>query len=247
MALIQTSGIVSHITGSIAGTTFQRSASGLTARSKPIQRKSGSNVQNVRRVNLASLTNEWEKMTIEQRNLWSAQAVYANGTAKTNNQRNYSNTGRTQFIAVNSWLLLYGKVLIYSPTINTPPSPIQPYYTTNYESDNLGRTVGSLDTSSCILVTEVSLPMSEGTITNKTGYRIMQYTQANGTIQDWATAYLNTYGIDLSVGKRYWVRLRVVNFLEGTISAYSEQLIRLTPFTPVGVGSQIIGYSNIIA
>jgi hypothetical protein len=51
MAIIQLGALVSDIRWSIAGNTFQRSASGLTCRKKPIQRKSGSNSQQIRGVN----------------------------------------------------------------------------------------------------------------------------------------------------------------------------------------------------
>lgn len=246
MAIIQTSALVSHIRGSIAGNTFQNSASGLTVRKKPLPVGKGSNPQALQRNNIARLTFLWENATPEERQQWSSFAVYTNGVGKTNRQRTSANTGKTQFMAVNSWLLIYGKDPIMSPTITPPllqPVPCPPLYV---ESNNLGETTYNLDTSEEILVVQVSLPQSAGTNTNNTGFRTLVYGMVDGFTQDWEEAYFNTWGYNLTLGKRYWIQLIVVNFVTGAISPKGRQLVLYTEPEPTGIGTMIIGSTFIV-
>jgi len=107
MAIVQTGAVVTHIKGSVAGNTFQRSAAGLTIRSKPKPVGQGSNAQQSQRNIIAKLNWYWTNLTDANRQQWSSFAVYTNGVGKTNKQNLSANTGKTQFFAVNSWLLIY--------------------------------------------------------------------------------------------------------------------------------------------
>lgn len=246
MAIIITSGLISHIKGSVAGSTFQRSASGLTMRKKPVPVGRGTNAQNNQRNIVAQLNVAWNQLTDAQRLLWASFSNYTNGIGKTNRQNSSANTGKTQFVAVNSWLLLYNKSLLITPTLVPPESSILPYYNASYESDDLGKTVGVLDTTSQILVVQVSLPQSVGTVTNNTGFRTLVYSMVDGDVQNWEAEYEATYGIPLVVGKKYWVQTFVVNYLTGAISAKAKALILLTAPTPSGIGSMIIESTFIV-
>ncbi len=246
MAIVQTSGLITHIRGSIGGTTFQRSGAGLVARNKPAPVGQGSNFQQVQRNIISQLNVLWEQLTDAQRVNWSSFATYINGAGITNRRNSSSQTGKTQFIAVNSWLLLYGKNYLPSPTYVPALSPIIPFYNADFESDNLGKTVGSLNTSTQILVTQVSLAQSESTYTANTGFRTLVYSQANGTTQDWNAAYLAQFGVSLVVGKKYWVNLKVVDYVTGAISSDAKALIRyVSPFA-VGIGEMVVGSTFIV-
>jgi hypothetical protein len=247
MAIIITSGLISHIKGSVAGSTFQRSASGLTMRKKPIPVGRGTNAQSTQRNIVAQLNVAWNQLTDAQRLLWATFSNYTNGIGKTNRQNQSANTGKTQFVAVNAWLLLYGKTLLASPTLVPPEASIIPYYNASFQSDNLGKTVGALDTTSQILVVQVSLPQSVGTNTNNTGFRTLVYSMVDGTTQDWSAEYLATFGVPLTYGKKYWVQLLVVNFITGAISAKAKALITLTTPAATGIGAMIIDSTFIIA
>ena len=246
MALIQTGSIVTHIKGSVAGSTFQRSAAGLTMRKKPIPVGRGTNAQFNQRNIIAQLNTYWNVMSDAQRQLWSSFAVFTNGVGKTNKQNNSANTGKTQFFAVNSWLLLYGKAVVVTPSITIPEQqniPCPPYF---YKSDNLGKTSLSLDTSTQILVVQVSLPQSPSTNTANTGFRTLVYNMVDGDVQDWSAAYEATYGVPLTLGKKYWVQLQVVNFITGAISPKAKALILYTTTPSPGIGFMIIGSTFIV-
>ena len=241
MAIVQTSGIITHIKGSVAGSTFQRSAAGLTMRKKPIPVGRGTNAQFAQRNIIALLNYYWSNITDAQRQVWSSFAVYTNGVGKTNKQNASANTGKTQFFAVNSWLLQYGKDVLITPTIVTPEAqnvPCPPYFT---KSDNLGKTTLPLNTASQILVVQVSLPHSASTNTANTGFRTLVYDMVDGNIQDWSAAYYNTFGVNLTIGKKYWVQLMVVNFITGAISPKAKALILYTATPSLGIGGMIIG------
>jgi hypothetical protein len=246
MAIVTTSGLISHIKGSMAGSTFQRSAAGLTMRKKPIPVGQGTNAQQAQRNIISKLTFLWSNLTDAQRQQWSSFAIYTNGVGITNKRNASANTGKTQYFAVNSWLLIYGKTPLDVPIITPPLAqnvPCPPYFV---KSDDMGKTTLSLDTSQEILVTQVSLPQSPSTQTANTGFRTLVYPQVDGTTQDWSTAYLNQYGVPLTIGKRYWVQLQVVNFQTGAISPSAKALILYMPTPSLGIGGMIIGSTFIV-
>ncbi len=247
MAIIKTSGLINDIKGSINGTTFQRSAAGLTMRSKPSSVGRGSNAQlNVRNLN-AQLNYYWSNLTDSEREVWASFANFTNGIGKTNNAVNSANTGKTQFFAVNFWLLQYGKPVLVTPTFVTPEAsvtPCPPFYT---RSDSLQNYVGTIDTSKHILVTRVSLPQSLATNTANTGFRTLVYPQSNGSVQSWFGAYEEVFGIQPILNYKYWIQLQVVNFITGAISPVSKQLVLYTSNPSGGIGTMIIGSSFIVS
>lgn len=226
MAQVKLSGLVTSIKGSIGGTTFQSSGAGLTARNKPLPLKSKSNAQTTVRVLQAQLNTAWGDLTDAQRQTWASFSEFTNGSGKTHKRNNSANTGKMQFITVNFWLLQYGKSIITTPSFALPLNPVIPCPPLYNESDNLMNYDGTLDTSSQILVTRVSLPQSLSTKTANTGFRTLVYTQVNGSSQNWAAAYLATFGVSLVLGKKYWIEYRVVDFLTGAISAAARKLVK---------------------
>lgn len=246
MAIITTSALVSNISGSINGSTFQRGNGGLIMRNKPSVIGSKTLNQNPQRLNLAYLTTVWEGFTDAQRKTWQDYANFINGVGITNRNNRSGSSGKNQFIAINSWLLIYNKPILDAPTFLAPLAPISPYYNSAFESDDLGKTVGALDTASCILVTQVSLATSASTYKTNKGYRTLVYPQVDGTTQNWYAQYKNYYGVNCVSGKKYWVLLKVVNFLTGQISSDSEALILYTGSPSYGIGTMIVGSTNIV-
>lgn len=246
MALVQTSGLINNIKGSLGGSTFQQTASGLIVRGKPKFAGNKTQSQTEQRVIVSRLNYAWEGFSDSQRVLWQKYANYINGINRTNRGNTSGLSGKNQFFAINSWLLLYEKPMLVTPTFAPPISPITPYYDINHESNDLGQCVGSLDISKCILVTQVSLAQSNATYKSNTGYRTLVYDQSNGTNQNWIREYIDYYGVPLVYNRKYWVNLKVVNFLTGQMSADSEALIRYTGNTTVGIGVMVIQSTFIV-
>jgi hypothetical protein len=246
MAIVTTSGLISHIKGSMGGSTFQSSASGLTMRKKPIPVGRGTNAQLQQRNIIGQLNFAWSNLTDQQRAVWGNFANFCNGVGKTNKQNRSANTGKTQFVAVNSWLLQYGKPILTAPTFVLPPAqciPCPPFYTVSL---NLGETTYNLDTTQEILVTQVSLAQGAGTVSANTGFRTLIYTQVDGTTQDWSLAFLAMYGVPLVLGSKYWIQYTVVNFVKGTISPKSRALVLYDSTPSLGIGGMVIGSTFIV-
>lgn len=229
MAVISLSGLISSIKGSIGGTTFQRSAAGTIMRNKPKPVGKGTNSQAFTRQIQSIVNQQWKSLTDQQRTVWATFASFSNGANKTTRGNRSANTGKLQFLTINFWLQQYGKSILTLPTIGpTEPGfiPCPPDYT---ETSNLMDYEGSLQTASQILVTRVSLPQSNATNTANTGMRTLVYTQVNGDEQDWSEAYYQQYGIVLQYNYKYWIELRVVNYITGAISAAVRRLVSYVP------------------
>jgi hypothetical protein len=248
MAIIKTSGLISDIRGSINGSTFQRSASGLVMRSKPVSVGRGTNSQNnIRNIN-SQLNFAWQNLSQAQRDLWSSYATFLNGSGVTHNGTRAANTGRTQFFGVNFWLLQYGKSILNVPTFTSALAPAIPCPPLYNQSDTLQNNTYSLNPTSEILVTRVSLPQSLATNTTNTGFRTLVYPQVAGYTQNWLTAYFNTFGINLMTNKKYWISYMVVNFITGAIGSESKSLVLFTGTpTPPAIGTMVIGSTFIIS
>lgn len=244
MAIITPSALVSNIKGKIGGTVFQGSTQGISMRNKPTKIGQGSQAQQrVRQIN-AYLNYVWSNFSNADRQVWQAFSTFVNGVGKTKNQKNSNNSGKMHFMAINFYCMLYGKDIVTAPTFTNPPPifvPCPPLYTS---SATLMDYLGTLDADTQILVTKVSLPQSNPTRTTNTGFRTLVYPQVSGDIQDWATAYRNTFGIDLICGKYYWVSLQVINYIEGTLSPEAKQLILYDCGT--GIGTMSIGSTFIV-
>jgi hypothetical protein len=70
MARIKTSGILSEISGSVSGMTFQQSLSGLTLRKKPLPLKINTGAQLNQRSSISYLQNLWFSLSQIDRNKW---------------------------------------------------------------------------------------------------------------------------------------------------------------------------------
>lgn len=236
MAVITLSGLISSIKGSVNGSTFQRSAAGTIVRNKPKSVGKGSFAQrNVRSIT-STLNGAWRDLTDSQRNAWAYMSSFANGSNLTTKGNRSANTGKMQFLAVNFFLLQYGKSIVTDPSIGSTEAAFLPCPSDYQSSSNLMNYTGVLDTTEQVLITKVSLPQSNSTNTANTGMRTLVYSQVDGSQQDWSQAYFDTYGIVPPWNYKYWIELQVVNFVTGALSAPSRRLISYTaPSTALGL------------
>lgn len=235
MAIVTTSGLITDIRGSVAGTTFQQSGAGLTMRKKPFPVGKGTNAQSRVRALQADLNRYWLALTDSQRLVWASFSDYVNGVGKSSRGKQTTNKGKMQFITVNFKLLTYGKSLLITPTFDIPEKafiPCPPDYDT---SSSLMNTSESLDTASQILVTKVSAPQSLATYTTNPGFKTLVYSQQDGYVQDWASAYTEAWGVSLKYDYKYWISYQAVNFLKGTQGPEVRQLVRYVEADGIGV------------
>ncbi len=247
MAIITPSALISNIKGKVGGSVFQGSTQGILLRNKPSKLGQGSqSQQNIRQIN-ARLNFAWSGFSNAERQVWQSFTNFVNGTGLTLKGKRSNNTGKMHFMAINFYCLLYKKNIIVTPVFTVPPSIVVPCPPSFTVSDSLMNYTGSIDATQEILVTKVSLPQSNPTRTTNTGFRTLVYDQVDGDTQDWATAYLNTFGIALIPEKYYWVSLQVVNYITGVISPEAKQLILYSTSGGGGIGSMIVGSTFIVS
>jgi hypothetical protein len=84
MARVKLSPLITELSGSIGGATFQRNRAGITLRSKPYPKLSTSPLQSLRRSQLMQLHAAYSNLTEIQRNQWIAVTKFVNATCKNN-------------------------------------------------------------------------------------------------------------------------------------------------------------------
>jgi hypothetical protein len=112
MARIKLSGILSEISGSVSGMTFQNSLSGLTLRKKPIPLNPKSQSQLNQRNSLTYLQNLWFELSQVDRNKWIYFISWSNQSQKHNTHLLLS--GYQLFIKYQSARLIAGLPVLTS-------------------------------------------------------------------------------------------------------------------------------------
>lgn len=74
MARIKYGALVTEIAGSIGGTTFQRNAYGFTIKNKPNVVIPNTNIQQVRKLGMRTVTTSWGELTQSERDAWDTYA-----------------------------------------------------------------------------------------------------------------------------------------------------------------------------
>lgn len=106
MARIKTSALITEIAGSVGGSTFQRTKSGLILKNKP-KGFHGNTVNRSVRTNLMhSLQHEWISLTDRHRRTWQIMSVYAKIPQKNNPDKYLS--GHQMYLKYNYYRLLTG-------------------------------------------------------------------------------------------------------------------------------------------
>jgi hypothetical protein len=122
MARIKTSGILSEISGSVSGMTFQQSLSGLTLRKKPIPLKINSGPQLNQRSSISYLQNLWFSLSQVDRNKWIYFLTWSKQAQ--NHNSNLLISGYQLFIKYQSARILAGLIPLTSFTFEPLNLPI---------------------------------------------------------------------------------------------------------------------------
>lgn len=119
MARVQFGALITEITGSIGGFTFQKNSSGNVIRLRPTGKKKQSDKQTAQQAQLTSVLSAWQNLTFVQKQLWND---YAFLYPKTNAYgQTKSVTGLNWFTSINQNLKL-----ISQPQVQEPPLHLLP-------------------------------------------------------------------------------------------------------------------------
>lgn len=182
MALIELGPMVSGIKGSIGGTTFQNTAAGIIARSKPRGRKSATPEQSLARQFPNTFIGWWQGLTISDQLTW---AGFASAHTHTNN------FGQVKTLTGFQWfeLINYNLIRAGQPTVDTAPT----FFPAEAVDDfTVGITAASLDihfsgattpVDSIALVWATTIIGSTNT-SNRSRYRLIDSFNYGGGIVD---------------------------------------------------------------
>jgi hypothetical protein len=110
---------VQELTGSVAGVTFQRNASGFIARSKPNKKVNPSGPQTAAQINYSSIINAWQSLPVNFRESWNLLAADQPHVTPWGQLRNLN--GFQQFLSNNLIRKsLNLDVLQFAPSYNLP-------------------------------------------------------------------------------------------------------------------------------
>lgn len=123
MARVKYGGIVTDLSGSVGGSTFQRSSFGSSLRSKPNPIRGRSSSQGNIRHLMSLLHASWRGLSVEQRTAWDRFINFSNQTIR--RDRNVLISGHALFIKYNLAKLLIGdEIIVDLVYISMPQTPL---------------------------------------------------------------------------------------------------------------------------
>lgn len=125
MAKVQYGSIITDMSGSIGGITFQKNRSGSIARLRSGTRKNTTPKQSEAHALHTALIREFSLLTLPEKQAWDLFADANPKTDKFGTERVL--TGQNMFESLNYWYLRFGFPLLKAPPIITLPTPVPTY------------------------------------------------------------------------------------------------------------------------
>jgi len=222
MALFK-SQLVTQVSGSVGGTTYAHTGSGMYMRARSIPVNPNSGNQLAVRASLTSMVNSWNSLSATVRNLWNlwaANTPFTNALGDSFNisgQNAYigSNTGRGQAI---SKLGLTIELAVAAPTVFnrgdfTTPGPFTIDATTGLSLPFTEADDWANETDACMLVFQ-GRPQNLSRQFFKGPYRLVTAIVGDGTTaptspKTVSAASLNSLGYGAVAGTNYWIAVAV--------------------------------------
>lgn len=226
MARVTLSGLVSNIVGKINGTVFQGSQGGLVMRNQSGKINSNTIRSNKRKVGMATIQGEWQKLTNNERTLWQTYAIYLNKKQK-HNPSLFVN-GHQLFISINSIRYdlspdnsLFQPYLLSTPILTPLPQPIN---ITSINRNglalelNLDRTINNLTE---VIICYLSRPLWASQTTAYTKTILMKAPTNSGNNFECNAYYVDVYGRIIEVGEYVQTRIAIYSTVSQNSSSYS--------------------------
>lgn len=193
MARIKFSSLVSQVTGSIGGLTFQRGQFGNVIRSKPIGIKSKSMLQLDRRAIMQSIHTAWSVLDDANRKKWKQFIFYSGQTIAADT--NILLSGYNLFIKYQFCRLLYNLPLlsafVYVPLPTLPQSFIvYPFGSKLYIQFDI-----ELQYSSYFFILKISNQRLASQSYSPDNCRFMYCVPSNSAIFDITASYISNFGL----------------------------------------------------
>jgi hypothetical protein len=232
MARIETSSLISNITGKLNGTVFQRGQGGLIMRNSPGKINSNTLRSNSQRVGMSTIQGDWQGLTGPERLLWNTYAIYLNKKQKHSNSLIIN--GHQLFININSIrYALKDTTPLFSPYLLSTPvlSPIpQPINITTIERNGLNLEVNTdravTDTEDVVIL-YLSRPLSASQQSANQKLTLMKFVTGTGSQQLCNEEYKSVYGRTIDAGEWVQSKISCYNINQENYSSYSVQRLEV--------------------
>lgn len=232
MARIQTSAIISNISGKVNGSVFQRNQGGLVLRNQSGKINSNTARSNSHRVGISSIQGDWQSLTDTQRLLWGTYALFLNKKQKRNPTLNIN--GHQLFLNINSIRYdmqnvsaLFVPYLLSTPILTPLPQPVN-IVTMEINSGNL---IAFLDRAMVatedVVLMYLSRPLTGSRQSANQKTTLMKVATVNGTIIDVTSYYTSVYGRRADVGEWLQTKIAVYNINQENYSPFSIQRLQI--------------------
>jgi len=193
MARVKFSPIVTDISGSLSGVTFQRNKFGNTVRQKPIPVNLSSTSQYNIRQKIATIQNAWQDLSDSQRLQWNRFLDYSGQTIKHSSSVKLS--GHSLYIKYQLYRLLAGLSLMTTITYLPPPPPAAIVGVT-VDVDSLQVELSeTIDHTEEFFLFSMSNIRSESQAVSHRGLRYMSVVMATASVFQFKEAYKAAFGI----------------------------------------------------
>jgi len=205
MARLQLGPIVSSITGSVAGSVFQRTRSGFIIKSKSSRGKSSSSRQDFIKNGMTLARFGWQALTDAQRCLWSDFATFAHISQKHSPGRFVN--GWECYLKCNSHRAIYQLAQLSIPFLTLQQDPLS-FVNITSAAGNLNLNISAIpDLLQLFLVAQISPVLRTGANYSPQGYRQLVFTTAASTAQDIKAGMDIAWGLFLVPGDRVHLKL----------------------------------------
>lgn len=195
MARLKLSGLVSDISGSIGGTTFQRNAFGISMRTKPVRGQHSSASQIRTRQYMAQCLSAWNLLTTEQRATWDQGIVFFQTRAK-HNKSSLLN-GRSLYLQWNMTRLLSGLALTNTFSYFLPEWTDFVIQIKESSNSNYLHITPDLEANDFGILTKFSRPLNEGESAVRTSTRVCRCIYSSPGYYYFDIDYVAHYGVNL--------------------------------------------------
>jgi photosystem II stability/assembly factor-like uncharacterized protein len=194
MARVSYGALVTNISGSIGGSTFQLNNSGATARAKPQQKFFPSTLQSGSRSDFANISTSWSTLSLSVQALWNAYALANPITDRWGNIRTL--TGFQYYMQSNLNLLSLGLTLLASPPTYVAPDIVPTYEVIGYSNSLHIDFYPAINFPNSDLVIYATAPTTATKLTNRKNlYLIGGFSSPNAGIFDITSMYAAAFGL----------------------------------------------------
>lgn len=192
MARIKLGPVVTDITGSVGGATFQRNRFGMTMRAKPLPLYSQTSAQYTIRRLIIFLQYSWQGLTDAQRLQWNRFLDFSGQTIR--RDRSIKLSGQTLYIKYQLWRLLTNQSLLTTLAYSPMPDFFPIDYIARDEINMYIVFTDVVDKDAYYFICKLSSPRRENQAYNPHGLRFMYVGLFETATFDCTDAYEAAFG-----------------------------------------------------